>query len=144
MRRDAEIVADLARPRGAFPHYRRAGDFIFVSGTSSRRQDDSFIGAGDVDGRLVLDIAAQTQAVIENIGKILDAAGSSLKDVVDVSAFLVDMADFEVFNRVYGTFFSEDGPTRTTVAVRALPHPYLLVEMKATAYAPLVRKQGDE
>lgn len=142
MRRDSEVIVGLAQPRGAFPHYRRAGDFIFVSGTSSRRKDGSFAGAEwNEEGDLLLNIEAQTLAVIENIGKILAAAGSSLDDVIDITTFLADMADFEAYNRVYGTFFSEDGPARTTVAVRALPHPHLLIEMKAVAYAPLARGQ---
>ncbi|MCE2563261.1 RidA family protein [Komagataeibacter sp. FNDCF1] len=131
------VIAGRARPRGRFPHVRRAGDFIFVSGTSSRRADNSFAGVQvDEMGTTQLDIREQTRAVIENIGVILNAAGASLSDCVDVTAFLVNMNDFGGYNAVYGEYFGFDGPTRTTVAVHQLPHPHLLIEMKVTAYCP--------
>ncbi len=131
------VVPDKARPRGTYPHFRRAGDFIFVSGTSARRADDSIAGATtDGSGRPVLDIRAQTRAVLENIRDILAAAGAALGDVVEVSTFLLDMADFAAYNAVYSEFFGHDGPARTTVAVAALPHPQLLIEIKAVAYQP--------
>jgi 2-aminomuconate deaminase len=136
------VVAGKARPRGAFPHFRRAGDFIFVSGTSARRPDDSIAGAEvDPEGRVLLDIRAQTRAVLGNIGDILASAGASLADVVEVSTFLARMADFEGYNQVYSEFFGYQGPARTTVAVAALPHPQLLIEIKAVAFAP-VRAPG--
>lgn len=139
-RADSGVVAGQARPRGAYPHFRRAGDFVFVSGTSSRRADDSIAGAArDASGRIVLDIRAQTRAVLENIRDILAHAGASLADVVDLSAYLVNMADFEAYNEVYGEFFGRDGPARTTVAVAALPHPQLLIEIKAVAWCPALR-----
>jgi len=124
---DSGVLAGKARPRGAFPHFRRAGDFIFVSGTSARRADDSI--AGD-------DIRTQTRSVIENIRDILAAAGASLADVVEVSTFLLSMDDFGGYNEVYGEFFGYQGPARTTVAVAELPHPQLLIEIKVVAYRP--------
>jgi 2-aminomuconate deaminase len=131
------VLPGRARPRGTFPHFRRAGDFIFVSGTSSRRADDSIAGATrDASGRTVLDIRTQTRAVLENVRDILAAAGAGLGDVVEVSSFLRDMADFAAYNAVYSEFFGFDGPARTTVAVAALPHPELLIEVKAVAYRP--------
>ena len=78
----------------------------------------------------------QTQAVIENIRDILASQGAALSDLVDLTAFLVNMNDFGEYNRVYGEFFDYDGPARTTVAVHQLPHPHLLIEIKATAYLP--------
>ena len=85
----SRVVPTLAKPRGTYPHYRRAGDFIFVSGISARRADNTIAGATvDAMGTTVLDIRAQTRAVIENVGTILAAAGASLSDVVDVVAFL--------------------------------------------------------
>ena len=130
------VVQGKAAPRGRFPHYRRAGDLVFVSGTSARRPDNSFEGA-DVDalGVTRLDIRVQTRAVIRNIADILDSAGLGLADLVEVNCFLVTMNDFGGFNEVWAEFFDEHGPTRTTVAVHQLPHPLLLVEMKAIAYA---------
>lgn len=132
----SHLVAGKATPRGRFPHAKRAGDFIYVSGTSSRRPDDTFVGVDIVDGQKVLDIRLQTRAVIENIRDILQAAGSDLGDLVQVTSYLVDMADFAAYNEVYAEFFTEDGPTRTTVAVRELPHPDLLIEIQAVAYTP--------
>jgi 2-aminomuconate deaminase len=131
------VLAGKASPRGTFPHFRRAGDFIFVSGTSARRADDSIAGATlDASGRLLLDVRAQTRAVLENIRDILAGAGAALVDVVEVSSFLTDMADFAAYNSVYSEFFGYEGPARTTVAVAALPHPHLLIEIKAVAYCP--------
>lgn len=134
---DSAVLEGKARPRGTFPHFRRAGDFIFVSGTSARRADDSIAGAElKSDGAARLDIRAQTRSVIENIRDILAAAGASLADVVEVSTFLVSMDDFKGYNEVYGEFFGYQGPARTTVAVAALPHPHLLIEIKAVAWRP--------
>lgn len=128
------LVAGKARPRGTFPHFRRAGDFIFVSGTSARRPDDSIAGAEPgPDGIAVLDIRVQTRAVIENIRDILLAAGATLEDLVEVSTFLVSMQDFKGYNEVYSEFFGFEGPARTTVAVAELPHPHLLIEIRALA-----------
>ena len=139
-RNDSQVIAGKAKPRGRFPHYRRAGDFIFVSGTSSRRADNSFAGVQvDAMGTTALDIREQTRAVIENIGDILASAGASLADVVEVSSYLVNMNDFGGYNEVYGQFFDESGPARTTVAVHQLPHPHLLIEIKAVAYKPMAR-----
>ncbi len=134
---DARVVEGKATPRGRYPHVRRAGDFLFVSGTSSRRADNTIAGA-EVDpmGTTRLDIRAQTRAVIENIRDILATAGAQLSDVVEVSTFLVDMNDFAGYNEVYGEFFGYDGPARTTVAVHQLPHPHLRIEIKAVAYKP--------
>jgi 2-aminomuconate deaminase len=129
------LVAGKARPRGRYPHIRRAGDFLFVSGTSSRLPDNTFAGASaDEAGTTRLDIAVQTRAVIENIRDILASEGATLNDLVDVTSFLVNMNDFGEYNRVYGEFFDFSGPARTTVAVHQLPHPHLLIEMKGTAY----------
>jgi 2-aminomuconate deaminase len=138
MKNDSSVLAHKARPRGKYPHFRRAGDFIYVSGVSSRRADDTIAGA-DVDalGTAHFDIRAQTRAVIENVDDILRAAGASLADVVEISAFLVDMGDFAGYNEAYGEFFDVDGPARTTVAVHQLPHPHLRIEIKAVAFRPL-------
>ncbi|GBL58282.1 2-aminomuconate deaminase [Pseudomonas citronellolis] len=134
------VVAGKATPRGRFPHIKRAGDFLFVSGTSSRRPDNSFVGVEvDAMGTTNLDIRAQTRAVIENIRDILASEGARLSDVVEISSFLVDMNDFGGYNQVYAQYFDENGPTRTTVAVHQLPHPHLRIEIKAVAYAPRTR-----
>jgi 2-aminomuconate deaminase len=136
----AKLVEGKATPRGKFPHVRRAGDFLFVSGTSSRRPDNTLVGV-EVDemGTTKLDIRAQTVAVIENIRDVLRSVGSDLSDVVEISSFLVNMNDFGGYNEVYGQYFGYEGPARTTVAVHQLPHPHLLIEIKAVAYAPLAK-----
>ena len=135
------LVPGKAKPRGRFPHVRRAGDFLFVSGTSSRKPDNTFAGASaDEMGTTKLDIAEQTRAVIENIRDILASEGAQLSDLVDVTSFLVNMNDFGDYNRVYGEFFDYTGPARTTVAVHQLPHPHILIEMKGTAFVPLRTK----
>lgn len=135
---ESRVIQGKATPLGKFPHIKRAGDFLFVSGTSSRRLDNTIAGAETDDlGTTRLDIRAQTRAVIENIRDILASAGAELKDVVEISSFLVSMNDFAVYNEVYAQYFDYDGPTRTTVAVHQLPHPHLLIEMKAIAYKPV-------
>jgi len=132
-----KLVEGKATPRGRYPHIKRAGDFLFVSGTSSRRADDTFAGVVvDDSGIAHLEIRDQTRAVIENIRDILASADATLGDVVDVTTFLVAMEDFEGYNEVYGEYFDYDGPTRTTVAAHQLPHPHLLIEIKVTAYKP--------
>jgi 2-aminomuconate deaminase len=115
-----------------------AGGFAFVSGTSSRQPDDFIAGAElDAAGQVHLDIGVQTRAVIESIGRILESVGASLADLVTVTTYLVDMADFAGYNQVYGAFFDEmSGPARTTIAVRELPHPHLLIEMQGIARLP--------
>lgn len=138
MTTQAKVLKNKAVPRGKFPHVKRAGDFIFVSGTSSRLPDNSFAGV-EVDefGATNLDIKEQTRAVIENIRDILQSVGADLSDLVEISTFLVNMNDFKGYNQVYSEYFDFDGPTRTTVAVHQLPHPHLLIECKAVAYKPL-------
>ena len=137
-RTESKVVEGKATPRGKYPHVKRAGDFLFVSGTSARRADNSIAGA-EVDplGTTRLDIRLQTRAVIENVRDILLSAGAQLEDVVEISTYLVNMNDFAGYNEVYGEFFGYDGPARTTVAVHQLPHPHLLIEIRATAYKPL-------
>ncbi|MDP6177452.1 MAG: RidA family protein [Acidimicrobiales bacterium] len=139
---DAEVISGRAKPLGMYPHYRRAGDLIFVSGTSSRRADNTFVGAEpDGSGGIVFDILEQTRAVIRNIAGILDAAGASLSDLVELSTFLVDMDDFDGYNEAYSEFFDESGPARTTVAVHQLPEPHIIIEIRATAYWPVENQE---
>ncbi len=131
----SKVIEGKAKPRGKYPHIKKVGDFLYVSGTSSRRSDNTFAGV-EVDemGTTNLDIKAQTKAVLDNIDSILKTEGSSLADVIDVTSFLVNMNDFGGYNEVYGNYFDYSGPTRTTVAVHQLPHPHLLIEIKAVAY----------
>lgn len=133
----SRLVDGKATPRGAYPHVKRVGDFIFISGTSSRLADNTFAGVNQIDemGTVQLDIREQTKAVIENIKDFLATEGATLEDVVDVTSFLVNMNDFAGYNEIYAQYFSKDtGPTRTTVAVHQLPHPNLVVEIKVMAF----------
>jgi 2-aminomuconate deaminase len=142
MATESKVVQGKAQPRGRFPHIKRAGDYLFVSGTSSRRADNTIAGAeADSSGAVRKDIRVQTRALIENIRDILASMDAQLTDLVEISTFLVNMNDFAGYNEVYAEYFEESGPARTTVAVRELPHPHLLIEMKAIAYKPLAARE---
>ena len=127
----------IVTPRGAYPHVKHVGDFIFVSGTSSRRPDNTIAGVDIIDdmGTKRLNAEVQTREVLKNIERNLAKVGATLKDIVDVTSFLVNMNDFAQYNKAYGEFFDKaTGPTRTTVAVHQLPHPDLVIEIKVMAY----------
>ena len=134
---ESKVIDGKAKPRGKYPHVKRAGDFLFLSGTSARRADNTIAGAKvDEFGTTNLDIRAQTGAVLENVREILESVGARLDDIVEVTTYLVNMNDFAGYNEVYGRYFGDDGPARTTVAVHQLPHPHLLIEIRAMAYKP--------
>ena len=112
---------------------------LFVSGTSSRRSNNTHIGAIEQeDGSFELNIRDQTRAVFENIKVILNHAGASLEHCVQLTVFLVNIeGDYRGMNEVYNEYFDQvDGPTRTTVQVAALPHRNLLIEIQAIAAKP--------
>lgn len=138
---DAETVRTDAAPApvGAYPHARRVGDLLYLSGIGPRQAGTDAIPGGPVRDSagtpLDYDVEAQTRAVIDNVRTILEASGSSLERVLDVTVFLIDMQrDFATFNRVYAEAFGDIGATRTTVEVRALPTP-IAVELKVIASA---------
>ena len=123
-------------PVGPYPHARRVGDLLFLSGIGPRRPGTGEIpglirdGAGSV---IAHDIEVQTRAAMENVKAILEEAGSSLKKVLDVTVYLTDMErDFSAFNRVYAEYLGEVQPARTTVGVESLPTP-IAVELKVIA-----------
>ncbi|HEY8850215.1 MAG TPA: Rid family detoxifying hydrolase, partial [Thermoanaerobaculia bacterium] len=125
-------------PVGPYPHAKRVGDMLFLSGIGPRRPQTGEIpglirdGAGSV---IAHDIEVQTRATIENVRAILEEAGSSLEKVLDVTVYLTDMQrDFAAFNRIYGEYFGHVQPTRTTVGVESLPTP-IAVELKVIAAA---------
>ena len=135
MSQDRIIASDRAQPLGHYPHTRRIGPWVFISGTSSRKPDNSYAGSEQkADGTWDLDIREQTTAVMENIRHYLQLNGGDLQHLVDVTVFLKDMKDFHAYNEIYNSFFSESSPCRTTVAVADLPRPQILIEIKATAY----------
>lgn len=119
------------KPVGPYPHARRVGDFLFLSGIGPRKPGTGEIPGIRPDGSH--DIEVQTRACIENVKAILEDAGSSLAKVVDVAVYLTDMeGDFKKFNEVYGEYFGQIQPTRTTVGVDSLPTP-ISVELKVIA-----------
>jgi 2-aminomuconate deaminase len=134
---EGKVIEGRAKPRGKYPHIKRAGDFFIVSGTSARRADNTIAGAeADEFATTRLDIREQTRAVIENIRDVLRTVDADLEDVVEITSYLVNMNDFAGYNEVYGQYFDSGGPARTTVAVHQLPHPHLLIEIRAVAYKP--------
>lgn len=124
-------------PVGAYPHARRVGDLLFLSGVGPREKNSKSIPGVELSEEgevLSYDVAVQTRAVIKNVELVLQSAGLELSDLVDCQCFLTNMKkDFKAFNKVYAEFFSiEKGPCRTTVEVGALPTP-IAVEFKAVA-----------
>jgi len=134
------VHADTApKPVGAYPHARRFGDLLFLSGIGPRDPKTNGVPGGPIHDEnrqpLEYDIAAQTRAVIENARIILEASGSSLDKIIDVTVFLIDMErDFKTYNKVYAETFSSIQATRTTVAINALPTP-IAIEFKIIAAA---------
>ena len=137
---DDNISTDTApAPVGAYPHAKRLGDLLFLSGIGPRPR-----GGGDIpgvtfndDGTVAgYDIEAQCHSVFANVKAVLASAGASLDDLVDVTVYLTDIRrDFAAFNRIYAEYFSvETGPCRTTVEVNRLPTP-IAIELKCIAAA---------
>jgi 2-aminomuconate deaminase len=132
-------ITDSARapePVGPYPHARRVGNLLFLSGVGPRTRGTKEIPGVtlDADGRVTAyDIEAQCRSCFDNVHTVLEDAGASLDDVVDVTVFLTDMKrDFETMNRVYAEYFGAVRPTRTTIEVGALPTP-IAVELKVIA-----------
>ncbi|MAF93288.1 hypothetical protein CMO85_01330 [Candidatus Woesearchaeota archaeon] len=137
---DAVNTDTAPKPVGAYPHARRVGDMLYLSGVGPRQPGTNAIPGGpihDEDGNpMDYDIKAQTQAVVNNVERVLKEAGGSLENVVDVTSFLVDMKrDFAGYNEVWAETLGKVGPTRTTLAIRSLPTP-IAVEMKVVAHLP--------
>jgi len=129
-------------PVGAYPHAKRVGDFLFLSGIGPRKRGSKDIPGATLDaaGNIVArDIAAQCRSVFENVRTVLEDAGAKWTEIVDITVFLTHMKeDFPVFNRLYAEAFAGPGnpnPTRTTVEVTALPTP-IAIELKVIAHSP--------
>lgn len=134
--RPGYVVSPKApKPVGPYPHARVFGDLVFVSGVGPRK-----LGTEDIpgvtwseSGEVQHDVTLQAESVIENISYILEEAGTSLRNVLDVQVFLTNMKrDFKAFNKVYAKHFAEIGAARTTVEVGSLPTP-ICVELKVIA-----------
>lgn len=124
-------------PVGAYPHAKRVGDLLFLSGVGPRKRGSKEIPGVTLnpDGTILdYDIEIQCKSVFENVKLILEASGSRWEDLVDVTVFLTNMKkDFPVFNRIYAEYFSSVRPCRTTVEINALPTP-IAVELKCIAF----------
>lgn len=133
-----KVLPTKARPRGNFPHAKRIGDLILVSGTSARQPDDTFPGVvPGTSGAPVFDFRIQARIALTNLFDIVASFGAAREDIVEIQAFLVGMKHYDAFNEVYGEFYDQSGPTRTTVGVSELPHPHQLLMLKAMAYKPV-------
>lgn len=123
-------------PVGAYPHARRVGDLLFLSGVGPRKRGSREIPGVtlDAEGNIQsYDIEAQCRSVFENVRTILEEAGSSWDRIVDVLVFLTDMKrDFAAYNRLYAEYFRDNQPTRTTIEINALPTP-IAIELKVIA-----------
>lgn len=131
------INADQApEPVGLYPHARRVGDLLFLSGVGPRRKGSKEIPGVTLDagGNIVsYDIAEQCHSVFRNVKVILESSGAQWENLVDVTVFLTNMKeDFATFNKIYAEYFKDNQPTRTTVEVNALPTP-IAIELKCIA-----------
>ncbi len=131
---------EAPKPVGAYPHARKVGDMLFLSGVGPRQPGTNAIPGGPIHDEngdpLPYDIKAQTHAVVENVRRIVEEAGATMEQIVDVTTFLVDMKrDFSGYNEVWAETLGKVGPTRTTLAIDALPTP-IAVEMKVIVHMP--------
>ena len=136
---ETRTLPDKAQPIGRFPHVKRVGNLAFVSGTSARRRDNTFSGvlSSRGDGPPRLDVGEQTRETLRNVSDILASVGAGLSDVVQIEAFLIDLAGLPAFEDACGEAFgAERMPVVQTIAARALPHPHQAVMIKAVARIP--------
>jgi 2-aminomuconate deaminase len=129
-------TASAAKPLGTYPHARKAGNLLFLSGIGSRNAMDNSIPGleQDADGNIIkYDIEAECRQVFSNVKAVLEASGSSWDKIVDVTVFLTNMKkDFPVYNKIYGEYFKDVQACRTTVEVKGLPTP-IAIELKVIA-----------
>lgn len=125
-----------ATPLGAYPHARKAGNLLFLSGIGSRNAADNLIPGLQMDEAgniLTYDVEAECRSVFANVKAVLEASGSSWENIIDVTVFLTNMKkDFPVYNRIYGEYFRDVNACRTTVEVKSLPTP-ICIELKVIA-----------
>ena len=123
-------------PVGSYPHARRVGELLFLSGVGPRRPGTNVIPGVMMDGQgnpVGHDIDAQCNSVFENVKIILEESGSHWDNLVDITVFLTNMKrDFDIFNKIYGDYFKNNQPCRTTVEVNSLPTP-IAIELKCIA-----------
>ena len=129
-------TGNAAKPLGAYPHARKAGNLLFLSGIGSRNAADNTIPGLELDseGNIIkYDVEAECHSVFANVKAVLEASGSSWEKIVDVTVFLTNMKkDFPVYNKIYGEYFKDVEACRTTVEVKSLPTP-ICIELKVIA-----------
>lgn len=127
---------NAAKPLGAYPHARRVGELLFLSGIGSRNAEDNKIPGLELDVKgniLKYDIEAECHSVFANVKAVLEASGSSWNKIIDVTVFLTNMKkDFPIYNKIYGEYFESVEACRTTVEVKSLPTP-IAIELKVIA-----------
>jgi 2-aminomuconate deaminase len=134
----ADIVntEKAAKPLGAYPHARKAGNLLFLSGIGPRRPQDNKVPGLEVDeqGRILkYDIEAECHSVFANVKAVLEASGSSWERIIDVTVFLTNMKDdFPIYNKIYADYFQQVQACRTTLEVKSLPSP-IAIELKVIA-----------
>ena len=130
------ISQNAPEPVGAYPHARKVGNLLFLSGVGPRKPGTDKIPGVELDeiGEIIkYDISEQCYSVFENVRIILEASGSSWDNLVDVTVFLTDMKnDFKTYNKIYADYFKENQPCRTTVEITSLPTP-IAIELKCIA-----------
>jgi len=132
-----KIVSSKApEPVGLYPHARRVGDLLFLSGVGPREKGSKKIPGVELNeaGEIVsYDIETQCRSVFQNVRYILEDAGSAWENIIDVTVFLTNMkADFSAYNRLYAEYFADNQPCRTTVEISSLPTP-IAIELKVIA-----------
>lgn len=130
------LTSAAATPLGAYPHARRAGNLIFLSGVGPRSAKDNSVPGLQLDKEgniLEYDIEAECHAVFANVKAVLEASGSAWENIIDVTVFLTNMKkDFPVYNKIYNSYFLGVQACRTTVEVKSLPTP-IAIELKVIA-----------
>lgn len=138
MSTDLEILHSSRAPEpvGLYPHARRVGDLLFLSGVGPRTRGEKKIPGVELNdaGEIVsYDIGVQCRSVFQNVRYILEDAGSSWDKIIDVTVYLTNMkADFQVYNKLYAEYFADNRPCRTTVEISSLPTP-IAIELKVIA-----------
>ncbi|MEZ5057421.1 MAG: RidA family protein [Saprospiraceae bacterium] len=130
-------ASEAPKPVGLYPHARKVGNLLFLSGIGPRDpKDDSVPGLSLTKGGnyATFDFEAQCHSVFQNVQKVLEASGAKWEDLVDVTTFLTDMKrDFQTYNKVYAEYFKDNQPCRTTVGIDSLPTP-IAIELKCIAF----------
>ena len=123
-------------PVGLYPHAKKVGDLLFLSGVGPREKGTKIIPGVELnkDGEIIsYDIEKQCHSVFNNVKMIVEESGSSWKNIVDVTVFLTNMKDdFKIYNRIYAEYFHDNQPCRTTIEIKSLPTP-IAIELKVIA-----------